>query len=170
MPCKFLTETCQVWSKITRSPTSGISSNNFLLDWISGLNCGMAVPGRNFAAYHKERLSGSNYLIRTQQSPNAGGGSGESLATSSVKYCLPSKVSSIKGRLPSKVIFRQRLSSIKGRLLSKFVFHRRGPPSKIVFHQRSSSSFGSFSFLGFSPECGIAQLSLSLFVSSSWST
>ena len=82
MPCEFLTETCQVWSQITRSPTSGISSNNFLLDWISGLNCGMAVPGRNFAAYHKERLSGGDCIIRTKPSPNAGGGSSESLATS----------------------------------------------------------------------------------------
>ena len=67
--------------------------------------------------------------------------------------------SSIKGRLLSKVVFRQRLSSVKGHLLSK-----------VIFHRRSSSAFGSFSFLGFSPECGIAHLSLSLFVSSSWST
>ena len=35
-------------------------------------------------------------------------------------------------------------------------------PSKVIFHQRS--------VLGFSPECGIAQLRLSLFVSSSWSS
>ena len=58
--------------------------------------------------------------------------------------------SSVKGRLPSKVVFCQRLSSVKSCL-----------PSKVVFHRRSSSSFGSFSFLGFSPECGIAKLSLS---------
>ena len=38
---------------------------------------------------------------------------------------------SIKGRLPSKVIFHQGSSSIKGRL-----------PSKVVFHQRSSSVKG----------------------------
>ena len=37
MPCKLLTETWQVWVQITRSPTNGISSNNFLLDWVSGL-------------------------------------------------------------------------------------------------------------------------------------
>ena len=66
---------------------------------------------------------------------------------------------SIKGCLPSKVVFHQWSSSIEGRL-----------PLKVVFHWRLSSSFGSFSFLGFSPECGIAQLSLSLFVSLSWST
>ena len=35
---------------------------------------------------------------------------------------------STKGRLPSKVVFRQRLSSVKGCL-----------PSKVIFHQRSSS-------------------------------
>ena len=60
--------------------------------------------------------------------------------------------SSAKGRLPSKIVSRQRSSSIKGCLLSRF-----------------SSSFGSL-LLGFSPGCGIAQLSLSLFLSSSWST
>ena len=51
------------------------------------------------------------------------------------------------------VVFCQKLSSVKGHLPS-----------------RSSSSFGSISFLGFSHECGIAMLSLSLFVSLSWST
>ena len=56
------------------------------------------------------------------------------------------------------VVFRQRLSSVKGRLPSMGVFclmsssvKDRLPP-KDVFHQRS------FSFLGFSPEYGIAQL------------
>ena len=49
--------------------------------------------------------------------------------------------------------------SVKGRL-----------PSKVIFHRWSSSSFESFSFLAFSPESDIAQLSLSLFVSPSWST
>ena len=71
---------------------------------------------------------------------------------------LRQRSSWVKGRLTSKVVFRQRSSSVKSRL-----------PSKVVFHRRSSSSFGSFSFLGFSPECGIAKLSLS-FVSSCWST
>ena len=70
----------------------------------------------------------------------------------------------------SKVIFYQKLSSVK------LVFCQGTSSAngclllKGVFRRRSSSSFGSFSFLGFSPECGIAQLSLSLFVSSSWST
>ena len=67
--------------------------------------------------------------------------------------------SSIKGCLPSKVVFHERSSSVKGCLLSK-----------VIFHRRSSSSFGSFSFLAFSTESGIAQLSLLLFVYSSWST
>ena len=100
--------------------------------------------------------------------------------SSSVKCRLPSNVvfhqmsssrsSSIKGCFLSKIVFRQRSSSIKGCLPSKVIFHRRSSsiegrlPSKVVFHWRWSSSFGSFLFLGFSPECGIAQLSLSLFV------
>ena len=56
-------------------------------------------------------------------------------------YCS----SSIKGCLPSKVVFHQRSSSIKGRFPSKVVFHRRSSsikgclPSKVVFHWRSSS-------------------------------
>ena len=98
-----------------------------------------------------------------------------------IKGRLPSKVvfrqrsSSVKGRLPSKVVFRQRSSSIKGRLPSKVVFRQRLSsikgrlPSKGFFHRRLSSSFESL-LLGFSPECGIAHLSFSLFVSSSWST
>ena len=83
-----------------------------------------------------------------------------------VIYCTHyQRSSSAKGRLPLKVVFRQRSSSVKGCL-----------PSKISFHQRLSSIEGCLpllsrkSFLGFSPEYGIAQLSLSLFVSSSWST
>merc|ERR1712208_208507 len=44
-----------------------------------------------------------------------------------------------KGRLPSKVAFRQRSSSVKGRLPSKVVFRQGRLPSKVVFHQRSSS-------------------------------
>merc|ERR1719431_149197 len=82
------------------------------------------------------------------------------------------KSSYVKSRLPSGVVFRQRSSFVKGRLLLKVVIHQRSSsvkirlPSKVVFHRRSSSSFGSFSFLGFSTECGIAKLSLSLFVSS----
>ena len=100
--------------------------------------------------------------------------------SSSIKGRLPSKVifrqrsSSVKCRLPSNVVFHQmsssRSSSIKGCFLSKIVFRQRSSsiegrlPSKVVFHWRSSSSFGSFLFLGFSPECGIAQLSLLLFV------
>ena len=43
--------------------------------------------------------------------------------SSSIKGCLPSKVSSIEGLLPSKVVFHQRSSSIEGRLPSKIVFH-----------------------------------------------
>ena len=39
------------------------------------------------------------------------------------------RMSSVKGRLLSKIVFRQRSSSVKGRL-----------PSKVVFRQRSSSS------------------------------
>ena len=69
------------------------------------------------------------------------------------RQMLSSRSSFIKGCFLSKVVFRQRSSSIEGHL-----------PSKVVFHWRSSSSFGSFLFLGFSPECGIAQLRLSLFV------
>ena len=92
------------------------------------------------------------------------------------KVVFHQKSSCVKSRLPSGVIFRQRSSFVKGRLLLKVVFRQRSSsvksrlPSKVVFHRRSSSSFGSFSFLGFSPECGIAKLSLSLFVSSCWST
>ena len=60
--------------------------------------------------------------------------------------------SSIKGRLPSKVVFRQRSSSVKGRLLSNVVFRQMSSsikcrlpgrlPSKVVFFQRSSSVKG----------------------------
>ena len=67
----------------------------------------------------------------------------------------------------SKVIFRQRSSSVKSRLLSKVFFCQKMSSVKGRLPSRLSSSFGSFSFLGFSPECGIAKLSLSLFVSSS---
>ena len=49
-----------------------------------------------------------------------------------------------ESRLPSKVVVHQRSFSIEGHV-----------PSKIIFHRRSSSTFGSFSFLDFSPECGI---------------
>ena len=58
------------------------------------------------------------------------------------------QLSSIKGRLLSKVIFCQRSSSFKGRPPSKVVFHQRSssvkghPPSKVVFRQRSSSVKG----------------------------
>ena len=110
---------------------------------------------------------------------------------SSLKGPLTSKVifrqslSSVQDRLSSKVVFHQRSSSIKGRLPSKFIFRERSSfikgglrsfsieghlPSKIFFNQRLSSSFGSFSLLVLVLrfECGIAQLSLSLFVSSSF--
>ena len=102
--------------------------------------------------------------------------------SSSVKGCLLSKVifcqwsSSVKGRLLSNIVFRQRSSSAKGHLPSKVVFHQRSSsikgrlPSKVIFHGRSSSSFGSFSLLGFSPECGSVQLSLLSFVSLSFSS
>ena len=71
--------------------------------------------------------------------------------SSSVKCRLTSKVvfrqrsSSVKGRLPSKVVFRQRSSSVKGRLTSKVVFRQMSSSikgclqSKVVFRQRSSS-------------------------------
>ena len=55
---------------------------------------------------------------------------------------------SVKGRLLSKAIFRQRLSSVKDRLPSEFVFHQRSfsiegcLPSKVVFHRRLSSIKG----------------------------
>ena len=73
---------------------------------------------------------------------------------SSIKGCLPSKVvfcqklSSIKGYLPSKVFFHKRSSSLKGHLLSKVVFCQRSSfvkgrlPSKVIFRQRSSSVKG----------------------------
>ena len=57
---------------------------------------------------------------------------------------LKLNLSSIKGRLPSMVLFHQRLSSIKGHLPLKAVFHQKlssikyCPPSKVVFHQRLS--------------------------------
>ena len=54
--------------------------------------------------------------------------------------------------------------------LSKVIFYQKLSSVKCCLPSRSSSSFGSFSFLGFSPESGISQLNLSLFVSSSWST
>ena len=68
--------------------------------------------------------------------------------SSSVKVRLPSKVifrqksSSVKGHLPSKVVFRQRSSSVKGHLSSKVVFHQKLSsvkgclPPKVVLPQR----------------------------------
>ena len=76
---------------------------------------------------------------------------------SSGKGRLPSKVifrqrlSSVKGSLPSKVVFCQTSSSIKGCLLSKVVFCQRLSSvkgcllSKVVFCRRSSSVKGSLS-------------------------
>ena len=96
--------------------------------------------------------------------------------SSSIEGCIPSKVvfrqrsSSIKDCLPLKVIFRQRLSSIKSRIPLKVVFCQKLSSVKGRLPPRSFSSFGSFSFLGFSREYGIAYLSLLLFMSSSWST
>ena len=70
---------------------------------------------------------------------------------------LPSKVvfhqrmSSIKDCLPSKVVFHQWSSSNEGYLSSKVVFHHRSTsiegrlPSNVVFHQRSSSIEGRLS-------------------------
>ena len=61
------------------------------------------------------------------------------------KCLVYSKPSSVKCRLPSKVIFHQMLSSIKGGIPSKVVFHQRSSsvkgyhPSKVVFCQRLSS-------------------------------
>ena len=59
-------------------------------------------------------------------------------------------MSSICGRLPSKVVFHLKLSSIEGCLPSKVVFHLRSSStkghltSKVVFHKRSSSIKGPF--------------------------
>ena len=73
---------------------------------------------------------------------------------SSIKGCLPSKVvfhprlSHIKGHLVLKVIFNQSSSSIKVRIAPKFVFHQSLSsikfhlPSKFFFHQRLSSIKG----------------------------
>ena len=61
--------------------------------------------------------------------------------SSSINDSLPSKVTSIKICLPSKIVFNQRLSSIKYPLPSKVFFYKRASslkdclPSKIVFHQ-----------------------------------
>ena len=57
---------------------------------------------------------------------------------------------SIKGWLPSKVIFQQRYSTVKGHLSSKLIFNQRMSsnqcplPSKVIFYQRKSSIKGSF--------------------------
>ena len=66
------------------------------------------------------------------------------------KVVFNQRLSSIQGRLPSKVILHQRSSSFKGCLPSKVLFHQRLSsikgclPSKVVFHQRSSSIKGHF--------------------------
>ena len=85
-------------------------------------------------------------------------------------YPAPCAFQQCASRLLSKVVFRQRASSVKSRLLSKVVLCQKLSSVKGHLPSRSSSSFGSISFLGFSHECGIAMLSLSLFVSLSWST
>ena len=74
---------------------------------------------------------------------------------------------SVKGHLPSKVVFRQRSPSVSDRLPSKVVFHQRPPSIKGLLPWKVVFSFGSLSF-GFSPECGIAlpQLPLLFFTSS----
>ena len=65
------------------------------------------------------------------------------------KIVFHQRVSSIKGCLALKVVFHQRLSSIKGRLPSKVIFHWRASsikgrlPSKVVIHQGSSYIEGS---------------------------
>ena len=65
------------------------------------------------------------------------------LRSSSVKGRLPSNVVFRKCRLLSNVVFGQRSSSIKGRLPSKVVFHQRSSSaSKVVFCQWSSSVKG----------------------------
>ena len=99
-----------------------------------------------------------------------------------LSFVFCQRSSSVIGRLLSKVIFRQRSSSVKGRLLSEVVVCLMSSSvkghllSKVVFCQRSSSvksllpskvAFCNFYIWGFSPECGLAELSFSLFVSSS---
>ena len=73
---------------------------------------------------------------------------------STIKGCLPSKVvfrqrsTSVKVHLPLKVVFRQRSSSVEGLLPSKVVFCQRSPfvkgclPLKVVLRQMSSSIKG----------------------------
>ena len=64
---------------------------------------------------------------------------------SAILKSLYNKSSSNEGCLPSKFVFHRRLSSIKVRLLSKVVFHWISSsiegrlPSKAVFHRRVSS-------------------------------
>ena len=70
---------------------------------------------------------------------------GTQLYLSSCNSVVHLRSSPIKGCLPSKVVFRQKLSSIKGQLPSKVVIHQRSSfikgclPSQVVFHQRFSS-------------------------------
>ena len=62
-------------------------------------------------------------------------------AQSHMLLLLCTKLSSIEGCLPSKVVFHQRSSSLKGCLPSKAVFHHRLSSiyccSKVVFHHMS---------------------------------
>ena len=57
---------------------------------------------------------------------------------------MQQRLSSIKGRLPSKIVFYQRSSSIKGCLPSKVIFNQMSSsnqgclPSKITLHQSLS--------------------------------
>ena len=52
-------------------------------------------------------------------------GRAESQNLSICSFLFQWRLSSIKGRLPLKVVFHPRLSSIEGRLLSKVVIHKR---------------------------------------------
>ena len=78
----------------------------------------------------------------------------------SVKLLILPQSTSIKGCLPSKGVFHQRMYSIKGHLPSKLVFHKKLSsikgrfPLKVVYHQWSSSfkislctKFPTFDFL-----------------------
>ena len=74
-----------------------------------------------------------------------------SIWKSRISKSLFKKSSSFEVCLPSEVVFHRRLSSIKGRFLSKVVFCRRSSsiqwlssiksclPSRVIFHQRSFS-------------------------------
>ena len=67
-------------------------------------------------------------------------------AQSHMLLLLCTKLSSIEGCLPSKVVFHQRSSSLKGCLLSKVVIRQGSSsikgclPAKVLFYKRSTFS------------------------------